>query len=151
MAEFLNTAQQLFGVLGSFTSGIQTARGFSESAKAASAAGDFNARVEQFNAEKKLKADARQIQRILGKQGVQAAASGFRSGSKSFLAIKAAGLSELERQIVEQRQASKLRQDVARWQAEQQAAAFKARASAARSRNYQQLGQNITGLLNLFD
>lgn len=143
---------QVTGVLGagsSLLSGLSSSRDLFSAASRAREAGSFNAQVDQFNSTKRINNLARQVQRVLGTQGVQAASSGFRSTSKSFLAIKSATLSELERQIVEEKSASSLRQTVAKFNADSAAAALRVSARSQRSRTFTQLGQNLSGLAGL--
>jgi len=145
----LTLAMGLLGGAGSLMSGLQATDSLFDAAESARAAGDFNSQVEAYNSTKRLNALARDVQKVLGTQGVQAASTGFRSTSKSFLAVKAAGLAELERQIVEEKSASRLRQSVAKFEAESRAASLRAQARTQRRSTFMQLGQNLSGMGNL--
>lgn len=137
-------AKGLLGGLGSYTSGLSSVKSLRQGAKAAEQAGQFNASVEQFNSTQRLNALARQVQQVLGTQSVQAAGSGFSSTSKSILAIKAATLDELDRQIVEGKASSKLAQQMAIYHGQVEAYKIRQQAQTQQSANTQQ------GLTNLF-
>jgi hypothetical protein len=150
MANFdLNSMTQLLGAGTSLFGGLQSTNRLFSASDQASAAGGFNAQVELYNSTKRINHLARQVRRVLGTQGVQAAGTGFRSTSKSFLMVKAAGLAELERRIVEEKSASDLQQKVLRFQAERRAAAIRSSARTQRTNTFAQLGKNLEGLEGL--
>lgn len=149
--DFLNITQELLGAGTSLVGGLQSTNSLFAGASRARQAGSFNAQIDKFNSIKRINSLAREVQRVLGTQGVQASASGFRGTSKSFLQVKAASLAELERQIREEKSASRLRQDVARFEADSRAAALRASARSQRTSTFTQLGSNLSDLAGLFD
>ena len=131
------------------------AASFRNAATISKASASYNAQLEDIALNRQLDSTSRQLQRVLGEQKVQAAVSGFSTGSKSFLSVMNETLDMVDSQVKDMRSSSSQRKaaimfegEAAAVQAENQARNAEYQAEVAAYQARQQRSEAISGLVN---
>lgn len=128
--------------MGSSTGASQQAAAYRQSAQAVYGAAAFNIGVLNVNLNRKLEDSGRLLRRTVSTQTAQAAGSGFRVGSKSFMAIRNETVTEVLRRADQLREDAEFERQRIWYEAQVRATNLENQARAAEAAGRaQRLGQ----------